>query len=308
MQISKLVQELYPDVQIKAVREREVETLGFISSQKTDIASFAEEKKFMKNIPKNVKLLLVNQDLECISSNLPDLGYVIVENPREAFWNLHNSLYENPIYIRKKRKTQISKTAKISPLAQIAPYNVVIGNGVSIEAFATIYENTIIEENCTVRSGCRIGSIGFMENKKGKYIETIKHYGGVILHKNVELQCNTCVDKAIFPWENTEIGEFTKIDNLVHIAHSVKIGKACLIAANTTIAGVCNIGDEVWIGLGSTVKNRVSIGDYARINMGSVVVENIKEGMSVSGNYAINHTEFLYYQMKLKKFSGGGLQ
>lgn len=305
MKISKSIQKLYPNIQMKTVQEKEVKSLGLINSPEADIASFANEKKYLKNLPPNIKMLLIVPKLEAAAAALPETGYVVVDNPKEVFWKLHNSLEGDSAYVREKRKNRVSETANVSPFAQISPYNVVIGEHVTIEAFATVYENTVIEENCTLRSGCRIGGVGFAENKSGRYIETVMHYGGVILHKGVEIQCNTCIDRGIFPWENTEIGAFTKIDNLVHIAHSVKTGEACLIAANAAVAGFCRIGNEVWVGLGSAIRNRVIIGDHARINMGSVVVENVKEGTDVSGNYAMDHSEFLYYQMKLRKFGGG---
>ena len=45
----------------------------------------------------------------------------------------------------------------------------------------------------------------------------VKHLGGVKIGKNVEIQHNTCVDKAVYPWDDTIIGNNSKIDNLVHI-------------------------------------------------------------------------------------------
>ncbi len=300
MLVSKLLHELYPCMEIRAEGETEVEGLGLLNSLQPNICSFADDKKYIKGIPDNVKLLIINKELENIVKLRTNIGYIITDNPRKIFWNLHNSL-EQYGYVREKEENRISQSAVISPLAEIASQNVVIGENVVVEAFVTIYENTIIEDDCKISSGCRIGGIGFQENKMGKYIETVKHYGGVILHRGVELQNNSCIDRALFPWQNTEVGAYTKIDNLVHIAHAVKIGKACLLAANVTIAGSCQIGDEVWFGLGSMLRDRITVGSRAKINMGSVVVDNVAEGISVSGNYAIEHTKFLFNQMKLRR-------
>ena len=300
MLVSKLIQDVYPEMKIEAVREKEVKALGYISSPEKNICAFVEEKRFVRNIPDNVDMLIIKKDMEEAVRLKKGIGYVIVDHPRNVFWGIHNSLAGSH-YVREQKENQISKSAVISPKAEISSHNVVIGDNVVIEAFATIYENTTIGDDCKISSGCRIGGVGFQENKNGKYIETVNHYGGVTLKKGVELQSNSCIDRALFPWQDTVIGSYTKIDNLVHIAHAVKIGDACMLTANVTIAGFCQIGDEVWIGLGSILRNGIHVGNRARINMGSVVVDNVEEDMSVSGNYAIDHTRFLFHQMKLRK-------
>ena len=47
----------------------------------------------------------------------------------------------------------------------------------------------------------------------------------------MEVQNNTYIDRAIYPWDNTVIGECTKIDNLVHIGHAVKLGHGCMVVS-----------------------------------------------------------------------------
>ncbi len=178
-------------------------------------------------------------------------------------------------------------------MAYIEKTNVKIGNNVVIEPFVTIYKNTVIEDNCIIRSGARIGGEGFQEIQYDEKIFSVEHLGGTILHHDVEVQNNTCIDKAIYPWDNTEIGKYTKFDTLVHVEHAVKIGESCMITGNVEIAGRSVIGDNVWIGIGSTIRNGLKIGNNARINIGSVVVGNVKERGNVTGNFAIPHEKFL---------------
>ena len=124
---------------------------------------------------------------------------------------------------------------------------------------------------------------------------SVKHLGGVIINNNVEIQYNTCIDKAVYPWDNTIIGDYCKIDNLVYIGHGVKVNSGCMIAANTTIGGRTNIEKNSWIGLNSTISNGLVIGERAKINIGSVVTKNIEKDNSVSGNFAIDHSKFIKF-------------
>ena len=50
--------------------------------------------------------------------------------------------------------------------------------------------------------------------------------------------------------------------------------------------------DWTWLGL--------NIGKSARINMGAVVTKPVMDGQSVSGNFAVEHHEFLKF-MKIQR-------
>jgi UDP-3-O-[3-hydroxymyristoyl] glucosamine N-acyltransferase len=115
---------------------------------------------------------------------------------------------------------------------------------------------------------------------------------------NVEIQYNTCVDRAVYPWDDTVIGDYCKIDNLVHIAHGVKLGPKVMIVANSGIGGRTIIKEGAWIGFGATIKNGVILGKKARANMGSVVTKEIPDNSSVTGNFAIEHSKFIQNLLK----------
>ena len=53
------------------------------------------------------------------------------------------------------------------------------------------------------------------------------------------------------------------------------------------------LGDNVWIGVGAIVSNRVSVGSGARVSIGAVATKNVPDGVTVSGNFAIEHHRFL---------------
>ncbi|MPN11846.1 UDP-3-O-acylglucosamine N-acyltransferase [bioreactor metagenome] len=203
---------------------------------------------------------------------------------------------ESSDYRRNQYSTIIGHNCNISQLASISNNNVTIGNNVIIEEFVIIRENTVIEDNCIIRAGCTIGGEGF-EFKRNANVDimNVKHCGGLVIKSNVEIQYNTCLDKAIYPWDNTVIGEYTKISNLVYIAHGVKIGDRCLLAANSSIGGRTIIGEDSWLGISATISNGLIVGKNSRVSIGAVVTKNVNEGEIVSGNFAIEHGKFINF-------------
>lgn len=294
MKVSELIKKLLGE-EVGVYNEREVDTLGLIVSKlDKPFCAFAESVDYLKNTPDNMKMVLVTQDVfEAIDFTEVEFGVCIVSNPRLTFFKLHNALAHNREYVRENFNTRIGSDCNISKLASISPQNVIIGNNVTIEEFVVIRENTVIGDNCVIRSGAKIGGIDFEFKRENDSIFGVNHYGGVILGNNVEVQYNSGINKALYPWDNTIVGDNTKIDMLVHIAHGVKIGKACMVVANSGIGGRTVIGDESWIGFASTVKNGLVLGNNVRVNMGAVVTKSVNSGESVTGNFAISHDKFI---------------
>ncbi len=145
-----------------------------------------------------------------------------------------------------------------------------IGRRTVIEPHVTVLPHSIVDDDVILRAGCVIGMQGFEFKRLGGEILPVAHAGGVRLHDRVEVQANSVVDRSVFGGF-TEVGEDSKIDNLVHIAHNVKIGKRSLLAANAMIAGSVVIGDDVWIGPSASISSEITIGDRAFVTLGSVV-------------------------------------
>lgn len=299
--ISRLIRTCL-DSACDIIDEKEVETLGLIASPlEVPYCTFVDRAEYLTQLNPHVSMVITNESVaEALESNR-HFGLCIVDNPRLIFFKLHNALRDNESYTRAKYVNKISPSAKISPLAVIADHNVTIGDNTIIEEFVVIRENTVIGNNCIIRSGVKLGGTDFEFKRDGETIIGVNHYGGVILGDNVEVQYNSGINKALYPWDNTIIGSYTKIDMLVHIAHGVKTGKACMIVANSGIGGRTVIGDNCWIGFGSTVKNGLTIGNNARVNMGAVVTKSVAAGEAVSGNFAIEHSRFLEHIKSLAR-------
>lgn len=293
MLLSNILEDMNYSKEYNIIDEEPFEYLALTASELQETTCvFLDTPKHVRDIKDNVRMIITTvQDAFPLSGKA--YGLCKVKNPRELFFEIHNYLSDKEGYKKDIFATSIGEDCNISPLASIAKSNVKIGKNVRIEEFVTIRENTQIGDNTIIRAGSRIGGQGFEFKRTDYGIMSVAHAGGVIIGENVEIQYNSCIDRAIYPWDNTVIGDYCKIDNLVHIAHAVKIDKNVMIVANSGIGGRTVIKEDTWIGFGATVTNGISIGHNARANIGSVVTKPILDGESVSGNFAIEHRRFL---------------
>lgn len=278
---------------VKIYKNGEFDYLGLMGSKiDKKILTFIEKVEYVNSLSENISAVICNDE---IADKIPsNYGVIVCKNPRMQFFQIHNFFCENlKEYLREDFDTKIGENCSISNLSVISNKGVIIGNNVIIEEFVVIRENTIIGDNSIIRSGAKIGGIGFEFKNNKEIVMPVTHCGGVILGKNVEIQYNTCIDKAIYPWDNTFIDDYTKVDNLIHIAHGVKIGKRCLLPAGVAISGRTEIGNDCWIGVNATVSNGLKIGDNCRVSIGSVVTKSLEDGKTVTGNFAIDHDKFI---------------
>lgn len=276
----------------KITEDREFDTLGLAGANvNLNFCTFIEDEKYIDSISKNATMVITKAD---IAEKIENKGICISKNPRISYFTLHNYLAINDKYkLSNEFKTRIGENCNISNLCHIADKNVKIGNNVTIEEFVSIKENVIIGDNTMIRSGTVIGSEGYEFKRVNDKVLPVKHVGWVEVGENVEIQHNTCVDKAIYPWDRTVISDYCKIDNLVHIAHGVKLYKGVFVVAGSLIGGRTEVGENTWIGIGTTVSNGLVIGKEARLNIGSVVTKDVTDASEVSGNFAISHKKFI---------------
>jgi UDP-3-O-[3-hydroxymyristoyl] glucosamine N-acyltransferase len=175
---------------------------------------------------------------------------------------------------------QIADTAAIGPHATIGANarvgerssvgaGCVIGEGVqmgtdcTLHANVTIYNSVTIGNRAVLHSGVVLGADGFGFVLHGDHYEKFPQIGRVDIGDDVEIGANSCVDRAALG--TTQIGDGSKLDNLVHIAHNCRIGRDVVIAAQTGLSGGVVVEDYAVIG------GQVGIGDKARIESGAVL-------------------------------------
>lgn len=235
---------------------------------------------------------------ESAASALPDgVVPVVVSHPRYAHKLAGEALYDLKSWSADGDPPAIHETAKVAPSAaigagaaigaqaEIAP-GAVIGPGVQIGARTKIGPNAaircaLIGNDVTILAGVSIGEAGFGVTGGPSGAEDVPQWGRVIIQDQVSIGANSCVDRGAF--DDTIIGERTKIDNLVQIAHNVVIGRNVLMASFTGISGTTSIDDGVVMGGRVGIADHVHIGAGARLAAASGIFRDIPPGESWGG-------------------------
>jgi UDP-3-O-[3-hydroxymyristoyl] glucosamine N-acyltransferase len=174
---------------------------------------------------------------------------------------------------------QIGRGTRIGANTGIGP-GVAIGRDSEIAANVTI-GFALIGDRVRILAGAVIGEAGFGATAGPKGLIDIPQLGRVIIQDGVSIGANTTIDRGAF--DDTVIGENTKIDNLVQIAHNVRVGRNCVMAAHTGISGSVTIGDGAQFGGRAGVADHVSIGAGARVGAAAGVMKDIPPGETWGG-------------------------
>ncbi|MDP2117647.1 MAG: UDP-3-O-(3-hydroxymyristoyl)glucosamine N-acyltransferase [Brevundimonas sp.] len=193
------------------------------------------------------------------------------------------------------RGTRIGANSVIGPGVQIGR-DCLIGPNVSI-GFA------LIGDRVRLLAGARIGEAGFGAARSKTGPVDIPQLGRVILQDGVTVGANSCIDRGAY--DDTVVGENTKIDNLVMIGHNCVIGRNCLMAANTGISGSVIVGDNVIFGGKAGIGDHIRIGEGARVAAGAGVLADIPAGETWSGYPAKPLRQFLRETIWLAKQAAG---
>jgi UDP-3-O-[3-hydroxymyristoyl] glucosamine N-acyltransferase len=174
---------------------------------------------------------------------------------------------------------QIGAGTVLSPGAVIGP-GVAIGRNGYVGPHASI-GFALIGDNVRIQACAVIGEPGFGVTISMKGLLDVPQLGRVILQDGVGVGSATCIDRGAF--EDTVIGENTKIDNLVQIAHNVRIGRNCVMAAHTGISGSVVIGDGAMLGGRVGISDHITIGSGVKLAANAAVIRDVPDGESWGG-------------------------
>lgn len=217
----------------------------------------------------------------------------------------------------------IDGSAKIGPGAHIGPYVVIdedveIGANAVLLAHVVIYRGVKIGDNffahahSTVREDCRIGNnvllqngvviggdgFGFAKTADSRW-HKIPQPAPVVIEDDVEVQSNSCIDRASVG--ETRIGRGVKVDNLVQVGHGSHVGHDALLCSQVGLAGSTEIGNRVILTGQVGVVGHCKVGDDAIVTPQSGVAADIPAGALVSGAPAVDHKAWLKYSAILPK-------
>jgi len=245
-------------------------------------------------------------------------------NPYLAFARAIALFYQPPKYEPGIHPTAaIHTSAKIGTGAHIGPYVVIdegaqigdnavllshvviyrgarIGNNVFAHAHAVVREYCRVGDHVILQNGAIIGAdgFGFAKDDSGHWHKIVQP-APVVIEDDVEVQANSCIDRASVG--ETHIGRGVKIDNLVQVGHGSHIGEDSLLASQVGLAGSTEIGKSVILTGQVGVVGHCKVGDGAIVTPQSGVAGDIGAGAIVSGAPAVDHKLWLKYSALLSK-------
>ncbi len=247
-----------------------------------------------------------------------------VEDPYLSFARALELFHHPPPYAPGVHATAVvHPTAKIGRGAHLGPYVVVeedvkIGANAVLLAHVVVYRGVKIGNNffahahAVVREGCRIGNnvllqngvvigsdgFGFAKIHDGHW-HKIPQPAPVVIEDDVEVQANSCIDRASVG--ETRIRRGVKIDNLVQVGHGSQVGEDALLCSQVGLAGSTEIGNRVILTGQVGVVGHCKIGEGAIVTPQSGVANDVPAGALVSGAPAVDHKLWLKYSALLPR-------
>jgi len=237
----------------------------------------------------------------------PNQVHLYVENPSVALARLCSRI-EQALWPRPAPgihpTASVARDARVAPSATVGPLCVVesgavvgerahlqasdfVGRGAAVGDDCWLMPGVVVAAECTLgrrvrlQPGVIIGSDGFGYETVGGKHEKVPQVGIVAIGDDVEIGANSTVDRARFG--RTEVGEGTKIDNLVQVGHNVVIGRHCILCAQVGIAGSVTVGDYVVIAGQAGLAGHLSVGSGAMVAAQAGVKDDIPPKAKVWG-------------------------
>jgi UDP-3-O-[3-hydroxymyristoyl] glucosamine N-acyltransferase len=254
--------------------------------------------------------VIVSEDFPAIPT-----GMLRSKNPYLTFARAISLFYKLPHYDAGIHPTAvIAPTAKIGTNAHVGAYvvideDVVIGDDAVLLPHVVIYRevhvgdnffahaHAVVRERCTLgdnvvlQNGVIIGCDGFGFARDGDHWEKITQSGPTVLENDVEVQANSCIDRASVG--ETRVGRGVKVDNLVQVGHGSAVGENTLLCAQVGLAGSTVIGKNVILAGQVGVAGHCNIGDGVIVTAQSGTHGDIPAGSMVSGSPAFDHKQWL---------------
>jgi len=302
---TRLGAELRGDAELEVTGVKGIEEAG-----PTDVTFVANPRYAGLARKTHAAAVLVEPGFQDISA--PTLR---IQNPYLAFSRALALFYQPPAYAPGIHPTAvIHPSAKIGEGAHIGAY-VVVGPQVRLGAHATLlphvvlyhgvqagehlaHAHSVVRENCilgdhvTLENGAIVGSdgFGFAKNDQGHWEKTPQS-GPVKLGNRVDVQANACIDRATVGV--TEIGDGSKVDNLVQVGHGSRVGENTLICAQAGLAGSSVIGNNVILAGQTGIAGHLTVGDGVVLTAQSAVSHDVPPGKVISGSPGFDNRVWL---------------
>lgn len=176
----------------------------------------------------------------------------------------------------------IDEGVYVGPGAVVGP-RCRIGAQSRVLANVTVVQDVTIGKRSIVHPGAVIGSDGFGNAMSDSGWVKVRQIGGVKIGDDVEIGCNTTIDRGAIG--DTIIENGVRLDNLIQIAHNVHIGEHTAMAGMTGIAGSAIIGKRCLFAGRSGSVGHVTICDDVIVSASSYISKDIKEPGVYTGSF-----------------------
>lgn len=224
-------------------------------------------------------------------------------DPVSASLRIHEALCEIDGFLWRHFDSEVHPTAKIHPSAVVAERDVRIGPNVHIGPTSVVLERTVLDERVQIGVGVTVGLDAFEIFEEANPRRILKQAGGVWIESGTTILAKSTLVRATFGGF-TRIHKNAMIDVLIHVAHDAIIGEGATVVACAEISGRCELGEGAYIGPNACIRNGVKIGRNATVSMGSVVTRDVADDATVSGNFAVDHQDWLQFVKSLGKPKG----
>ena len=253
-----------------------------------------------------------------VTNDFPEVPVTTLrlKNPYLAFARAIDLFYQPPAWPAGiDPAASVHPSARIGARAHIGPFavigrDVVLGDDAVILPHVVLYPgvhighrffahaHAIVRENCRIgddvilQNGVVVGSdgFGFAKDEHGAW-HKIPQSGPTILGDRIEVQANSCIDRASVG--ATHIGDGVKIDNLVQVGHGSTVADNTLLCAQVGLAGSTHVGKNVILAGQVGVAGHCHIGDNVVAIAQAGLHGDIPPGSMLAGSPAFDHKQWL---------------
>ena len=308
------LREIATKLDCNLVGDGEIEITGVnsLESAGSSDLSFLSNPKYTPQL-KTTKAAAV---LVGLSFEPKDKTVLRCRDPYVAFAKALELFYRPPSPVQGVHATAVvAPSALIGPNASIGPYvvvsdNVEIGRNAVLHAHVVIYPGVKIGDDfcahthSVVREHCRIGNrvllqnhvvvgadgFGFAKQSDGSQYKIVQS-GIVVIEDDVEIQANSCVDRATMG--ETRIKQGTKIDNMVQVGHASVIGEHSILCAQVGVGGSSTLGKNVLLAGQVGLAGHMKVGDNVIVTAQSGIHGVIPPNTMISGTPGIENRLWL---------------
>lgn len=303
----------------------EVRGVAGIESAQAGEVTFLSNPKYSRELTNTLASAVFLNEKAAVkrAPGLPPLAALRSQNPYFDFARAIELFSSPAAYPPGIHPTAVvAKSAKIGEGAHIGPHcfvdeGVEIGRRAVLHSLVTIYRNTRIGEDflahsqTVVREGCTIGNrvilqngvvvggdgFGFAKRADGRWHKIMQN-APVIIEDDVEIQANSCIDRATVG--ETRIRRGAKIDDLVLVGHACEVGEDAILCGQVGLAGSTRVGNRCILAGQVGSAGHLDIGDGATVTSQSGVPSDIPPGALYSGYPAMENKLWLKAMAALK--------